>query len=483
MPKNVKDLKRHHSEWFTGVTMGPLQGLDSLNEVINPWDDEVIGKTRIINEASLNSTIEAAHRAFRSHSGNSPSLRASALLEWAALIKDHREDLALLITLESGKPISESRGEVDYGLGFIEHFAECAPHGEGEGQENLNPKDQVMVVHEPIGVCAAITPWNFPLAMVTRKVAPALAAGCSVILKPAPETPFTAFALEALAVRAGVAPGLFQVVTGDAEAIGATFCKDSRIRKVSLTGSSPVGRHLYAQCAEKLKRLSLELGGNAPFIVLADADIDLAVEGLMASKFRNAGQTCISPNRIYVHQGAAEAFQKTLLKALEGLRCGSGADPSTTLGPLINDRGRTKVLSHLEAALALGAEDLGPLQGVGTGRLIHPRLLWGVPHDSIFKKEETFGPLIPVTLFGDADDIIAMANDTEAGLAAYLYGGDQQKCLDISRKLEVGMVGINEALISNPRAPFGGIKASGLGREGGWQGLREYQEIKYLRLG
>ncbi|MGK0410967.1 MAG: succinate-semialdehyde dehydrogenase/glutarate-semialdehyde dehydrogenase, partial [Shewanella psychromarinicola] len=407
--------------------------------------------------------------------------RGQKLRRWFELIHQHSDDLALLMTTEQGKPLAEAKGEVGYAASFIEWFAEEAKRIYGVTIPGHQADKRITVIKQPVGVTAAITPWNFPAAMITRKAAPALAAGCTMVVKPAPQTPFTALALAELAERAGIPAGVLSVVTGDSIAIGKAMCESPIVRKLSFTGSTPVGIKLMEQCAPTLKKLSLELGGNAPFIVFNDADINAAVEGAMIAKYRNAGQTCVCANRIYVQAGVYDEFAKRLAVAVTQLKVGLGTDAGVTTGPLINADAVAKVQRHLDDAVAKGAQIIagGKPHALG-GYFFEPTILTGVNREMLVATEETFGPLAPLFKFDEVDDVIKQANDTEFGLAAYFYSRDISLVYKVAEALEYGMVGVNTGLISTEVAPFGGIKSSGLGREGSKFGIEEYLEMKYI---
>ncbi|WP_431514586.1 NAD-dependent succinate-semialdehyde dehydrogenase [Variovorax sp. DAIF25] len=409
--------------------------------------------------------------------------RARVLRRWAELMLAHQDDLGRLMTLEQGKPLAEARGEIAYAASFIEWFAEEAKRVDGEVLQPQRAGQRIVVLKQPIGVCAAITPWNFPAAMITRKVGPALAAGCTIVVKPAELTPLSAFALGVLGLEAGLPPGVLQIVAGNAPEIGAALCESPTVRKLSFTGSTGVGRVLAQQCAPTIKKLSLELGGNAPLIVFDDADIDRAIEGIVASKFRNAGQTCVCANRIYVQAGIYDAVAARLVAAVEAMRVGNGLEAGTTQGPLIDGRAVAKVRQHIDDALTQGAElrTGGKPHALG-GSFFEPTVLTGVTQAMRVAREETFGPLAPLFRFETEEEVIAMANDSEFGLAAYLFTEDRRRLWRVGEQLETGMVGINTGLISNEVAPFGGVKQSGLGREGSRHGIEDYLELKYLCL-
>ena len=406
------------------------------------------------------------------------------LHRWFELIVQNHEDLATLMTLEQGKPLGESRGEVAYGAGFIEWFAEEAKRTYGDVIPSHARDKRIIVVKEPIGVVGCITPWNFPIAMITRKVGPALAAGCTAVVKPASQTPFCALALAELAEQAGIPKGVLNVVTGSAREIGGELTSNPAVRKISFTGSTEVGKVLMAQCASTVKKLSLELGGNAPFIVFDDADIDRAVEGAIVSKYRNTGQTCVCANRLLVHAPVYETFAQKLTVAVRQLKVGPGLEPGVTQGPLIDDAAVAKVESHIADAVARGATVItGGHRAAAGGRFFEPTVLVDVTSSMMVAKEETFGPVAPLFRFKTEDEAITQANNTEFGLAAYFYGRDVARVFRVAEALESGMVGINTGLISTEVAPFGGVKESGLGREGSKYGIEEYLEIKYLCLG
>ncbi|SFO90815.1 succinate semialdehyde dehydrogenase [Variovorax sp. PDC80] len=409
--------------------------------------------------------------------------RARVLRRWAELMLAHQDDLGRLMTLEQGKPLAEARGEIAYAASFIEWFAEEAKRVDGEVLQPQRAGQRIVVLKQPIGVCAAITPWNFPAAMITRKVGPALAAGCTIVVKPAELTPLSAFALGVLGLEAGLPPGVLQIVAGNAPEIGAALCESPTVRKLSFTGSTGVGRVLAQQCAPTIKKLSLELGGNAPLIVFDDADLDRAIEGIVASKFRNAGQTCVCANRIYVQAGIYDAVAARLVAAVEAMRVGNGLEAGITQGPLIDGRAVAKVRQHIDDALTQGAQlrTGGKPHALG-GSFFEPTVLTGVTQAMRVAREETFGPLAPLFRFETEEEVIAMANDSEFGLAAYLFTEDRRRLWRVGEQLETGMVGINTGLISNEVAPFGGVKQSGLGREGSRHGIEDYLELKYLCL-
>ncbi|GGP59225.1 NAD-dependent succinate-semialdehyde dehydrogenase [Shewanella algicola] len=449
--------------------------------IANPATQELIGHVPVMGTAETKTAITAANKALPTWRALSAKERSQKLRRWFELINQHADDLALMMTTEQGKPLAEAKGEVTYAASFIEWFAEEAKRIYGDTIPGHQADKRLTVIKQPVGVTAAITPWNFPAAMITRKAAPALAAGCTMVVKPAPQTPFTALALAELAHRAGIPAGVFSVITGDAIAIGNTLCESPIVRKLSFTGSTAVGIKLMEQCAPTLKKLSLELGGNAPFIVFDDADIDAAVEGAMIAKYRNAGQTCVCANRIYVQAGVYEQFTQKFAAAVAKLNVGNGADDGVNIGPLINQAAVAKVQSHLADAVAKGASVVagGKAHSLG-GLFFEPTILRDVDKSMLVAKEETFGPLAPLFKFDTVDDVIKQANDTEFGLAAYFYGRDISLVYKVAEALEYGMVGVNTGLISTEVAPFGGIKSSGLGREGSKFGIEEYLEMKYI---
>ncbi|WP_351124321.1 NADP-dependent succinate-semialdehyde dehydrogenase [Shewanella sp. T24-MNA-CIBAN-0130] len=449
--------------------------------IANPATHEVIGHVPVMGSAETLAAIDAAQAALPAWRALTAKERGQKLRRWFELIHQHSDDLALLMTTEQGKPLAEAKGEVGYAASFIEWFAEEAKRIYGVTIPGHQVDKRITVIKQPVGVTAAITPWNFPAAMITRKAAPALAAGCTMVVKPAPQTPFTALALAELAERAGIPAGVLSVVTGDSIAIGKAMCESPIVRKLSFTGSTPVGIKLMEQCAPTLKKLSLELGGNAPFIVFNDADINAAVEGAMIAKYRNAGQTCVCANRIYVQAGVYDEFAKRLAVAVTQLKVGLGTDAGVTTGPLINADAVAKVQRHLDDAVAKGAQIIagGKPHALG-GYFFEPTILTGVNREMLVATEETFGPLAPLFKFDEVDDVIKQANDTEFGLAAYFYGRDISLVYKVAEALEYGMVGVNTGLISTEVAPFGGIKSSGLGREGSKFGIEEYLEMKYI---
>ena len=453
-------------------------------DVDNPADGGIIGSVPDCGVAETRRAIDAANAALPAWRAQTAKQRSILLRRWYDLMLLNADDLALILTTEQGKPLAEAKGEIMYGASFIEWFAEEGKRIYGDVIPPHMADKRLIVIKQPIGVTAAITPWNFPNAMITRKAGPALAAGCTMVLKPAEQTPYSALAMAELAHRAGIPKGVLNVVTGSASSapvIGRELCANPIVRKLSFTGSTEVGRILMRQSADTIKKLSLELGGNAPFLVFDDADLDAAADGLMACKFRNAGQTCVSANRIYVQAGVYDAFAEKFAERLGTLKVGRGTDAGVNLGPLIDEQGLAKVEAHLADAIAKGAKVLvgGKRHALG-GRFFEPTLLTGVPMTAMVSKEETFGPIAPLIKFNTEADGIALANDTEFGLAAYFFARDVGRVFRVGEALETGMVGINTGIFSNEVAPFGGVKQSGLGREGSKYGIEDYLEIKYL---
>ena len=452
--------------------------------VDNPATSDIVGTVPRLGRVETRQAIEAVARAFPAWRRKPAKERAAVLRRWFELMLAHQEDLARLMTTEQGKPLTESRGEVAYAASFLEWFGEEAKRVYGDTIPAPQADKRILVTKEPIGVVACITPWNFPLAMITRKAGPAIAAGCTVVLKPASQTPFSALALAELAERAGLPKGVLNVITGSAADIGAELTSHPTVRKLSFTGSTEIGRVLMAQCAGTIKKLSLELGGNAPFIVFDDADLDAAVEGAIQSKYRNTGQTCVCANRLLVQESVYDAFAAKLATAVATLTPAPGLEAGATQGPLIDDRAVEKVESHIADALAKGATiALGGRRHARGGRFFEPTILTNVTPAMAIAREETFGPVAPLFRFSSEADAIALANDTEFGLAAYFYGRDVGRIFRVAEALEYGIVGVNTGLISTEVAPFGGVKESGLGREGSKYGIEEFLEIKYLCLG
>ena len=451
--------------------------------VTNPATGELIGHAPISSEAELDSAIERAHIAQKEWAKIPAKSRAAILKAWHQLILENKDDLAHLMTIEQGKPLAEAAGEVVYGASFIEWFAEEAKRTYGDSIPSTAGDKRLVTIKQPIGVACAITPWNFPIAMITRKAAPALAAGCSFIVKPSDETPLSAFAVVELAYQAGIPKDLLQVVLGDSpEQIGELFTSHPLIKKISFTGSTRVGSILMAQAAKGIKRTSMELGGNAPFVVFDDADIDAAVQGAMASKFRNAGQTCVCANRFYIHSKVHDEFVAKFDQAVQQLKIGNGLDEGVNIGPVISERAKQNIQGLIDRAIEQGAQPVTPTQELA-GLFIQPVILKDVKHDMDIVQQEIFGPVAPVRKFDSDEELIEMANDTIYGLASYFYSQNIHRVWKVAEALEYGMVGINDGLISTEVAPFGGVKQSGIGREGAKEGIDEYMDIKYLCFG
>jgi succinate-semialdehyde dehydrogenase / glutarate-semialdehyde dehydrogenase len=486
MPKTAVGVELQDARLFRQACYvdGAWTEARDVIEVDNPATGEIIGTVPKLGRAETERAIDAASRAFPAWRRKTARERAAVMRRWFELMLASQDDLARLMTIEQGKPLTESKGEVVYAASFLEWFGEEAKRAYGDTIPHQQPDKRLVVVKEPIGVVACITPWNFPLAMITRKAGPAIASGCTVVLKPASQTPFSALALAELASRAGVPPGVFNVITGSATEIGAELTSNPIVRKLSFTGSTETGKVLMAQCAATVKKLSLELGGNAPFIVFDDADLDAAVEGAMASKYRNTGQTCVCANRLLVQDSVYDRFSAKLAEAVKKLAPAPGLDDGATQGPLIDDRAVEKVESHVADAIAKGARVLvGGKRHSRGGRFFEPTILTGVTPAMAVAKEETFGPVAPLFRFSTEAEAIALANDTEFGLAAYFYGRDIARVWRVAEALEYGIVGINTGIISTEVAPFGGVKESGIGREGSKYGLEEFLEIKYLCMG
>lgn len=453
-------------------------------DVDNPADGKVFGTVPSLSEQEILGAIDAAEQGFQVWRKKTAQERADLLMRWYDLMLEHKEDIATLMTLEQGKPLVESRGEVDYAASFIRWFAEEARRVYGETIPGAKPGQHIVVTRQPIGVTAAITPWNFPAAMITRKAGAALAAGCSMIVKPANATPYTALALAELADEAGIPAGVFNVVTGKSSMIGETLTGSAIVRKLSFTGSTEVGSKLMAQCAEHIQKVSLELGGNAPFIVFDDADVERAVEGAMICKFRNTGQTCVCANRFLVQSGIHDKFISRLAEAMGKLKVGDGFEEGVTQSALINHAAVEKVKRHYDDAIDKGARHVaGPAPDGKQGNYVTPVLVTDVTADMEVCADETFGPLAAVIKFDTEEQALKIANDTPYGLAAYFYSRDIHRVWRVADALEAGIIGVNEGAVSNPTAPFGGVKASGLGREGSRHGLDEYTELKYLCMG
>jgi succinate-semialdehyde dehydrogenase/glutarate-semialdehyde dehydrogenase len=453
-------------------------------EVTNPANDEVLGTVPKLGRDETRRAIEAADRAWPAWRAKTAKERAAILRTWFDLILENQDDLALLMTLEQGKPLAESKGEIAYGASFVEWFAEESKRVYGDIIPQAQQDKRIVVIKQPVGVVAAITPWNFPNAMITRKCAPALAAGCPVVIKPATATPYSAFALAELGERAGIPAGVLNVLTGSAGAIGGELTSNPIVRKLSFTGSTEVGKLLMEQCAATVKKVSMELGGNAPFVVFDDADLDAAVEGAMASKFRNMGQTCVCANRILVQDGVYEVFAAKLVAAVKALKVGNGLEDGVTQGPLIDVAGLEKVEEHVADATAKGAQVAvgGERHGLG-GTFFVPTVLTGVTTDMKITNEETFGPVAPLFRFQTEEEAVAMANDTPFGLAAYFFSRDVGRVWRVGEALEAGIVAANAGIFSTEVAPFGGFKESGVGREGSKYGIDEFLEVKYLCMG
>jgi succinate-semialdehyde dehydrogenase/glutarate-semialdehyde dehydrogenase len=452
--------------------------------VDNPGDGSRVGSVPDMGAAEAKRAIAAAEAALPAWKALTAKERSKILRKWFDLIVANADDLALLLTTEQGKPLAEAKGEILYGASFVEWFAEEAKRVYGDVIPTPTNDRRIITIKQPIGVVAAITPWNFPTAMITRKVAPGLAVGCTFVLKPAEQTPFSALALAELAERAGIPKGVLNIITGDAPAIGKVMCESDIVRKVTFTGSTEVGRILMRQSADTIKKLSLELGGNAPFIVFDDADLDAAAEGALASKYRNAGQTCVCANRIYVQDSVYDAFAAKLAEKIKAFKVGRGTEQGVTIGPLIDEQGLKKVEEHVADAKAKGAKVMlgGKRHALG-GLFFEPTLLIEVTSDMKVSREETFGPVAPLYRFKTDEEAVKLANDTEFGLAAYFYARDVGRIFRVAEAIESGMVGINVGILANEVAPFGGVKQSGLGREGSKYGLDDFLEIKYLCLG
>jgi len=463
-----------NGEWHEGADTYP---------VLNPATGEVIANVAKAGAAETQQAIDAAERAFPAWRALTAKERGARVKRWGELMLENRDALAELMSREQGKPLAEAKGEVGYAASFFEWFAEEAKRAYGDVIPSPKPGSKIIVTREPVGVVAAITPWNFPLAMITRKAGPALAAGCTMVLKPSEETPLSAFALAVLAERAGIPAGVFNIVSGDAVAIGGVMTASDVVRKLSFTGSTRVGKLLAKQSADTLKKLSLELGGNAPFIVFDDADVDAAVQGAMASKFRNTGQTCVCANRFYVQDGVYDAFTQALTAAVKKMRVGDALKGETEQGPLINEAALFKVETHVSDAFEKGAKALtgGKRHALG-GTFYEPTVLVDARQSMLIAEEETFGPVAACFRFKTEDEAVKAANDTPFGLSAYFYTRDLGRAWRVAEALESGMVGINEGIISTEVAPFGGVKQSGLGREGSKYGMDEYIELKYMMM-
>ncbi len=460
-----------------------VSGSQNLS-VVNPATGAQLGTVPKLGADETRRAIDAAERAWPAWRAKTAKERAAILRKWFDLMMANQEDLAQILTAEQGKPLTESRGEIAYGASFIEWFAEEGKRAYGEVIPQHQSDKRVLVIKQPIGVSALITPWNFPNAMITRKAGPALAAGCTVVIKPAGQTPYSALAMAELGERAGIPKGVLNVLTGDSKAIGGELCASPKVRKLSFTGSTETGRILMKQCADTIKKLSLELGGNAPFIVFDDADLDAAVEGALASKYRNAGQTCVCANRIYVQDGVYDAFAAKLTDKVRGFKVGAGTEPGVVIGPLIDENGVKKVEAHVADAVGKGARiALGGKRHSLGGLFFQPTVLTGVTPDMQVSFEETFGPVAPLIRFKTEEEVIRLANNTEFGLSGYFYSRDVGRIFRVAEAMETGIVGANVGIISTEIAPFGGVKQSGLGREGSKYGLEEYLEVKYILVG
>ena len=469
--------------FVNGQWVGATSG--AMFEVVNPATGQVVESVADLSAADCVKAIDAAEAAFPAWAGLTAKERSAILRRWFNLMTEHTEELAHLITEEMGKPLAEARGEVAYGASFIDWFAEEGRRIYGDVIAPHMTDKRILAIKQPVGVVAAITPWNFPLAMITRKVSPAIAAGCTVVIKPSEDTPLTALAVCELARQAGIPDGVINCVTGmDAPAIGQVLTGDSRVRKVTFTGSTQVGKILYRQCADSVKKISLELGGNAPFIVFDDADLDAAVDGAMLCKFRNAGQTCVCANRIVVQSGIHDRFVEAFAKRVKAMKVADGKTEGSDVGPLINADGKAKVEAHVEDALSKGATAICGGESHEAGPLFYsPTVLVGVTKDMLMASEETFGPVAPIYRFDHEAEAIALANDTQYGLAAYFYTEDLSRTFRVYEALDYGIIGVNTGIISTEVAPFGGVKESGLGREGGPHGIDEFLETKYGCIG
>ncbi len=479
----LNDSRLHREQAYVGGEWTSADG-GATRAVRNPATGETLGTIPAMGTAETRRAIAAAAAAFPAWAARTAKDRAGVLRRWFELMLEHQEDLAVLMTAEQGKPLAESRAEIAYAASFIEWFAEEAKRLYGDVIPGHQPDKRILVLRQPVGVVAAITPWNFPAAMITRKAGPALAAGCTMVCKPATQTPYSALALAELAHRAGVPAGVFNVITGSATEIGAEMTANPAVRKLTFTGSTEVGKKLMAQCAGSIKKLSLELGGNAPFIVFDDADLDAAVQGAIASKYRNTGQTCVCANRLLVQSGVYREFAARLAAAVGRLRVGDGLKGPTDQGPLIDAQAVAKVEEHIADAVAKGAQvTLGGRRHALGHTFFEPTILTGVTREMLVAREETFGPVAPLFEFRTEAEAVAMANDTEFGLAAYFYTRDLARSWRVSEALEYGIVGLNTGIISTEVAPFGGVKESGMGREGSRYGILDYTEMKYVCVG
>lgn len=466
-----------NGHWIDSATMQTM-------DVINPANGAILGTVPSLTQEDTRNAIEAAQQALPEWRKLPAKRRSQLIRRWFELCMENQNDLAAILTFEQGKPLKESLGEITYGSAFLEWFAEEAKRVYGDIIPAASADRRILVIKQPVGVVAAITPWNFPNAMITRKAGAALAAGCTIVIKPASSTPYSALALAELASQAGIPPGVLNVVTGNSTVVGTELTSNSIVRKLSFTGSTEVGKHLMEQCASSVKKVSMELGGNAPFIVFDDADLDQAVAGAIASKFRNAGQTCVCANRIFVQDGIYDIFAEKLKQAVLALRVGEGWADNVDIGPLIDQAAVNKVNQHIENAISGGARLLcgGHTHELG-GLFYEPSILVDVPRDALLMYEETFGPVAPLIRFSSEQEVIELANDTPFGLAAYFYTSDYQRSWRVAEALETGIIGLNEGIISTELAPFGGVKESGVGREGSKYGVDDYIEIKYICAG
>jgi len=477
----LKDPKLFRTQCYID---GEWTGNGKTFAVVNPATGAQLGTVPKLGAEETRRAIDAAERAWPAWRAKTAKERAAILRKWFELMMANQEDLAQILTAEQGKPLTEARGEIAYGASFIEWFAEEGKRAYGDVIPPHQSDKRVLVIKQPIGVSALITPWNFPNAMITRKAGPALAAGCTVVIKPAGQTPYSALAMAELGERAGIPNGVLNILTGDSKAIGAELCANPKVRKLSFTGSTETGRILMRQCADTVKKLSLELGGNAPFIVFDDAELDAAVEGALASKYRNAGQTCVCANRLYVQDGVYDAFAAKLAEKVKGFKVGAGTEPGVVIGPLINDAGVKKVEQHVADAVGKGAKVvLGGKRHALGGLFFQPTVLTDVTPDMLVSHEETFGPVAPLIRFNTEEEVIRLANDSEFGLSGYFYSRDVGRIFRVAEAMETGIVGANVGIISTEIAPFGGVKQSGLGREGSKYGLEEYLEVKYILVG
>jgi succinate-semialdehyde dehydrogenase/glutarate-semialdehyde dehydrogenase len=483
---DLKSLLKDPSLLETRAYIGGqwVNGDDGTFDVTNPARGDVIAQVANLSRAQVAGAIAQAEKAQKEWASWTGKERAGIMRKWFDLMMENQDDLGTILTAEQGKPLAEAKGEIAYGASFIEFFGEEAKRVYGEMIPGHQRDKRIMVLKQPIGVAASITPWNFPNAMITRKAAPALAAGCSFVARPAAETPLSAIVMGVLAERAGIPAGVFNVVpSSSSSAVGKEFCENPAVRKLTFTGSTEVGRILLKQAADQVMKCSMELGGNAPFIVFDDADLDAAVEGAIMCKFRNNGQTCVCANRIYVQAGVYDAFAAKLKDRVSKMKVGDGLEEGTDLGPLINPEASDKVREHIKDAVDNGAEIiLGNAKDDMGGNFFGPTIVTGVTQDMKVAKEETFGPLAPLFKFDDVDDVIAMANDTIFGLASYFYAKDLSRVYKVAEALEYGIVGVNTGIISTELAPFGGVKQSGLGREGSHHGIEDYLEMKYVCL-